>query len=503
MLKRSLQAIFVAALGVSTNLSAQGMEMPMPTPIYREFPRQYPVYRYPAVAPEAIGENRIKLPVEIENFVVSSDQLPDGFRPNARLPRYKPIELQNFIDDAESPKPKQPPDELFSRIDPIETTGTLNTIPASSLSARDLDAFNHLLDSNGNSEKAIRTCSNSVKRLVNLIPSFASIRSNCLTVNQGGIIVSPASSEDEDKVLHCIEKIHGYVQHCMSSGATGSGVSEDERRTYSMGLWVTGIIYWASEKSITCSATLITDDKILTSRHCFRFEKDGKLQQVALEEFRFYPYSDLDYDFEKVGRSLTSFDTGLESTARYSDLSDLNDYVIVNLKSPFYKAWSIRDLDQAHTRYSFQFAEPQRFARSAVIGFQRYSALIGALETYKKYGSLIDDEYLINSGDWKKHVRFDSLPTCMIGFQNSNNRCLLHGCQTEGGTSGAPLFVIEDDGTTGVSRLNLAGIHTRAIYSSNDRGGDCDSVAGSGVGNLAISPSQNDRKFLNRLIQSN
>lgn len=83
-----------------------------------------------------------------------------------------------------------------------------------------------------------------------------------------------------------------------------------------------------------------------------------------------------------------------------------------------------------------------------------------------------DGEDLFVTGNWVNLVRVDTAPTCLAVAVKSP--CIAHGCQTQGGVSGAGLFA--RDPATG--KLGLAVIHT--LHRLRKPRGTCDQA---GFGN--------------------
>jgi hypothetical protein len=105
------------------------------------------------------------------------------------------------------------------------------------------------------------------------------------------------------------------------------------------------------------------------------------------------------------------------------------------------------------------------FQRTALIGYQRMAERHFLLEQFIAGKGLVDDEFLLSTGLWKKFVFVESTAHCIsirpVEAGASSLR-IGHQCQSFATTSGAPMpYVIDGEVTTEVGIM-----HTRAAQIS-------------------------------------
>jgi hypothetical protein len=178
-----------------------------------------------------------------------------------------------------------------------------------------------------------------------------------------------------------------------------------------------------------CTALRFSKTEIVTARHCFFDKSNGSTKPeygyLQYGKVRFYLLTDLSkpyrLDYLKLAKPSAS-----------AAIPTRDDYVIL-------------PVDTSDTNLpAINMNEP--------VPFQ-------ALTTPGINGYLVED-------DWRDQLRWSSANMCFV--LQLNNGCLVHGCNTTSGFSGAPVFSLHGDG----------GIEVVGLHSS---GGNQDASCGTGL----------------------
>ena len=98
--------------------------------------------------------------------------------------------------------------------------------------------------------------------------------------------------------------------------------------------------------------------------------------------------------------------------------------------------------------------EPKIFSDLILFAYQRNIHRSAEIQEQLNNAQIKSDLQLVEDGSWTRFVRYDAAATCAVAEIRSHE-CIVHACQTEFGTSGAPLFLNTQDD------LELIGVHSR------------------------------------------
>ena len=178
-----------------------------------------------------------------------------------------------------------------------------------------------------------------------------------------------------------------------------------------------------------CTALRFSKTKIVTAKHCF-FDKSRGTTKAQYDYLQYGMVSL--YLLADLSKSYVLDYVTLAAPASSAAIPTSDDYVILSVDTG--------DVDLP----AINMTEPEDFQ---------------ALTTPGINGYLVED-------DWRDQLRWSSANMCFV--LQLNNGCLVHGCNTTSGFSGAPVFSLYGDG----------GIEVVGLHSS---GGNQDASCGTGL----------------------
>lgn len=213
-----------------------------------------------------------------------------------------------------------------------------------------------------------------------------------------------------------------------------------------------------------CSVTRIAEDRVLTARHCLFRAGSTPLQPWPAENRYVYLLSAPTKRLAVLG---AIHPPGV-APQRFDDTDDLNDWAILKIAKP-------------PTPYvPLTTGDPKQFDRVIVYGYQPILAFRDRLASRiaKDQGAIF-----LPTQTWDHRVRYDASAICSLAALAGDGGCVLHGCQTEGGVSGAALFRVAGGGA-----VDLVGLHTRSTFENDDR--PCTKSGPAGIPNCGLSAPQ-------------
>lgn len=240
---------------------------------------------------------------------------------------------------------------------------------------------------------------------------------------------------DEDELPEVLRQAEGYHRSCLSSVTS---VPIDRQQLFRHA----GILVLDDER-IWCSATRVFRDVIVTARHCIQ-----KLDTLLLDRLHFrsaaHPKAEIPIELADGEILIPDFSAGSHQE---------DDRIL--LKGKF--AESMADLEP------LPIAPLRKYTQLYLVSAQSVSVL--AEDIRRK---LADEEAhgYLDDGTWPELISVDATPLCSA--LAVEGQCVVHACQSQGGVSGAPLFVFDDQG-----RMHLPAIHTRR-RPRNKAQGPCD-----------------------------
>jgi hypothetical protein len=213
------------------------------------------------------------------------------------------------------------------------------------------------------------------------------------------------------------------------------------------------------DPSVQCSVTRVGQTSVLTAKHClYGYDDDDKSYSLVPNSLRHIRFASTpDARFEITGITPTTAEDGFDAN------QDVDDWVTLTITDP-----GDHFVAPAH-------GVAARFDGLIVYGYQ-------PLVEYRDrlLQRLRDQNPDLPRGTdtmgWQSKLMADNLPTCSVALVASSNACLLHGCQTEGGISGAGLFT---------PTATLVGVHTRSIELHDSR--PCTKDAPAAIPNCGLS----------------
>jgi hypothetical protein len=203
------------------------------------------------------------------------------------------------------------------------------------------------------------------------------------------------------------------------------------------------------------TALLVDPDLILTARHNLFSPQQGRSRQTV-QNILFYRASDP----TRPHRAASFLDPPTGSGGSPWDPSapqQTLDYTLVRLREPV-----------AHAQPTVAEQPPALATLPLlVLGFHHWLAYAGprAERMVPTPGRIPgEDPGVSSSPAWVDFVTYDNLGTCRVFSTTSNGSCVIHGCQTDSGMSGAPLFHRED----ARPGLSVVGIHVGALAPDSD-----------------------------------
>ncbi|RUW73224.1 trypsin-like peptidase domain-containing protein, partial [Mesorhizobium sp. M1E.F.Ca.ET.063.01.1.1] len=256
-----------------------------------------------------------------------------------------------------------------------------------------------------------------------------------------------------DTENRCHAALAAYVQNCVADPNThwdGSTALDPQLppmlpdKELAQIAQVSGILFQQPEQGrggqIFCTATRISKDWLVTARHCvFRrttADEEVSLGSETLRDIRHLQF----FAFAEPMRAIqVNYKEDPHGTDRpwafeADDLS--SDYVFLKIKP-----------DGPEPSFP-ELAAPRLWDRIVLFSYQ-YTERLSA-------GSAVTDDQLVSDGGWVKFMGYDASNTCVIAAMPRPN-CLAYPCQSEVGSSGAPLFRFDND------RLQLVGVHAQHV----------------------------------------
>jgi len=265
---------------------------------------------------------------------------------------------------------------------------------------------------------------------------------------------TPPLTLPEPKLRSALGVLEKYDQECLRPPAALSEVLQTPGALEYVKARV-GVVFFDGVP--VCTGAWVAPSWVLTARHCvFTDEYDANLKI-----HRFFPRDPTDFAFAldvptatTVGvRAMIDSGAYAQRSELFDDLQDADDQVLLELAAP----------PVAGTFPGIALAEPGDHDRLLVYAFHFNANLIEAFR--RKLDGRPETELDLARRRWKEVMRFDAAQTCRIA-RIEKGACLIHACQSEFQTSGAPMLRIGPDG-----HLELVGIHIRSL-ATND-GGAC------------------------------
>lgn len=287
-----------------------------------------------------------------------------------------------------------------------------------------------------------------------------------------------ASGEARDQ---CVALLNAYVQSCLADpnfpiesqpetvrAATLASDSQVEKIKQTTGvLFQPGVD--GSPGQIYCTAVQINERLVATARHCL-FREGTASEQASganrrdVAAIRFFTFA--------APTTAITFSGVIEPQASAGNLTELPyvlaaDYVFLIVASP------------APVQVRVGFSEPAVNDSLILFSYQIAARLAAQLE------QSVADDALISDGSWRKFMRYDSTAACQVA-ELPDPSCVVHACQTEVASSGAPLLRLSEDGS-----LNLLGIQVRHVVVTDD--GPCADKDRASTPNIGVWPAPEDR----------
>ncbi|BBK43497.1 hypothetical protein STVA_35170 [Allostella vacuolata] len=218
-----------------------------------------------------------------------------------------------------------------------------------------------------------------------------------------------------------------YVESCLTPLEQAS--SQQLRRLIESRV---GLIR-AQDGSPVCTATLVAPDMLITARHCVR----APLDERSIRDLRRLTFTRIAEPDRPI--ALTPETIRTEYYRRFANLafdrSELHsDLVAIRLSQAI-------PAEIAASWEPLTISDPELHDPVHAVSFNLYSY---------RAAQILD-----GTADWSRHMYVDSSATCMVGGRYRPN-LIIHACQTEGASSGAPLVTLSP--ATGA--VVLAAIHT-------------------------------------------
>lgn len=240
----------------------------------------------------------------------------------------------------------------------------------------------------------------------------------------------PANFSNNAAITDAIKVIDGYLDACLQRP---DSVGEIRKWLDS----VVGALQYEDSEAEYCIATLVGPKHVLTARHCIFGFSNGHWYPL--------PWKALDFFLpahETERRRIANIIEPIGTTPDvFLDNNDQADWIIMVLDSPIFTV-KPPALEELHTldKLFLYSKQPLVYHRDK---------LAGAVGISKIASALVD------------HVRVDQGESCRALIISANG-CVTHGCQSEGGVSGAPLLRFSPDGKS----LSVVAIHQGEVSSA-------------------------------------
>jgi len=190
-----------------------------------------------------------------------------------------------------------------------------------------------------------------------------------------------------------------------------------------------------------CTALRLSKTKIITARHCFFTQKTGLANDyygfLKFDRVKLYLVNDLKKSF-----SVTSSPSFINHDGPYPTSVDT---IVLNSTT--------HEVDMPRV----QFAQPEVKQKLITLGINLF----------------------IKRKDWRDQLRWSKGNSCFV--VKRANRCIIHGCNTADGFSGAPVMALEPKITGAQRIIQVIGLHS----SGGDNAKSCGSDLGIRSSNAA------------------
>lgn len=233
----------------------------------------------------------------------------------------------------------------------------------------------------------------------------------------------PSSFEDESSVASAVTIIDGYLEACLEEpeilGKTRDWLDN-----------VVGLLRYKGDSAETCIGTLVGPKHVLTARHCLFNFHDSRWKPRAWRSLYFFlPIREAE---RRLVIRVINPPGALPDVLKDED--DRDDWAILVLENP------ILDAEEASLEELNNLDKLLLYGAQPLV--RQRDKLAEAIGGAKLAIAPID------------FVRVDRAQSCR-SLLKSKDGCITHGCQSEGGVSGAPLFRVSHSGTG----LSVVAIH--------------------------------------------
>jgi hypothetical protein len=305
-----------------------------------------------------------------------------------------------------------------------------------------------------------------------LIPYLDNVIPNLPPLVQPGL-------RNDPKIRQCIAQTNNYNSDVYNikipNNSTANTIFEHDKEclspfppkssvfTLNSDFSAVGVLYSLNKKSFYCTATLISNDLLITARHCAYLPSGDANVGVGVateDEGGYSLNSPSDIVFYSIAKPLdpihiASFvdqnEGKVNLPSSLPSLDQENDIVFMKLQR------SLTGISPA----SLGGSPPATGQQMIIPGFYARLAILDGLPQ-----TLTDSNGVPTSAKlagWTTFMRYDALNTCKI--VQAGKQCIFHGCQTEPGWSGAPVFV---DGGNGNGPLVVSGIQSGSLSDNSD-----------------------------------
>jgi hypothetical protein len=305
-----------------------------------------------------------------------------------------------------------------------------------------------------------------------LIPYLDNVIPNLPSSVQTGL-------KNDPKIQRCITQTHNYNNNVYNiripNSSTADTIIEHDKECLSLfppkssvftlnpDFSAVGVLYSLNRKSFYCTATLISNDLLITARHCAYLpasaanvgtgaatEDGGEYSLNSPSDIVFYSIAK-PLDPIHIASFVDQNEGKIDLPSSLPDLDQENDIVFMKLQGAI-TGVPPASLGRSPPAQDQQMIIPGFYARLAILDGlpQTLTASDGVPTSAKLAG-------------WTTFMRYDALNTCKV--VQTGKQCIFHGCQTEPGWSGAPVFV---DGGNGDGTLVVSGIQSGSLADNSD-----------------------------------